>query len=162
MLSKTNGHVFARLTKERRRKALMGIHKDLAHMADEEFKASDVLFGEDVVKRVKKRHDALKTLRAVKQPFQKGGAQKRNRFGRREKHRLLPTRPVQRRQFQESKVSFPTKRPSKSLQERVSSPLPKRQKLGSAPPSEGAGNIKGHSIMLNHQPSPPSWLKATR
>ena len=81
---KLMGNVFARLTKERRRKVLMGIHKDLAHMADEEFKASDVLFGEDVVERVKKRHDALKTLRTVKQPFQKGGAQKRNHFGRRE------------------------------------------------------------------------------
>ena len=66
---KLMGNVFARLTKERRRKVLMGIHKDLAHMADEEFKASDVLFGEDVVERVKKRHDALKTIRTVKQPF---------------------------------------------------------------------------------------------
>ena len=47
------GNVFARLTKERRRKVLVGIHNDLAHMADEEFKASDVLFGEDVVERVK-------------------------------------------------------------------------------------------------------------
>ena len=71
----------------------MGIHKDLAHMADEEFKQADVLFGEDVVERVKKRHDALKTLRSVKQPFQKGGAQKRNRFGRREILNILSNRP---------------------------------------------------------------------
>ena len=81
---KLMGNVFARLTKERRRKALLGIHKDLAHMADEEFKQSDVLFGEDVVERVKKRHDALRTLKTMKQPFQRGGAQKKNRFGRRE------------------------------------------------------------------------------
>ena len=81
---KLMGNVFARLTKERRRKALLGIHKDLAHMADEDFKQSDVLFGEDVVERVKKRHDSLKTLRIMKQPFQRGGAQKKNRFGRRE------------------------------------------------------------------------------
>ena len=53
-------------------------------MANEEFKPSDVLFGEDVVERVKKRHDALKTLTAVKQPFQKGSTQKKNRFGHRE------------------------------------------------------------------------------
>ena len=53
-------------------------------MADEEFKATNVLFGEDVVDRVKKRHDALRTLKKVKQHFQKGGAQKSNRYGRRE------------------------------------------------------------------------------
>ena len=30
----------------------MAIHEDLAHMADEEFKATDVLFGEDVVDKI--------------------------------------------------------------------------------------------------------------
>ena len=75
---KLTGNVFARLTKERRRKVLTAIHKDLAHMADEEFKATDVLFCEDVVDRIKKRHDALRILRKVKQPFPKGGAQKSN------------------------------------------------------------------------------------
>ena len=79
---KLMGNMFSRLTKERRRKVLVGIHKDLAHMADEEFSQTDALFGEDAVERVKKRHDALKTLRSVKQPFQKGGAQKRGCFGR--------------------------------------------------------------------------------
>ena len=58
---KLTGNVFARLTKEKRHKVFTAIHKDLTHMADEEFKATDVLFGEDVVDRVKKRHDALKT-----------------------------------------------------------------------------------------------------
>ena len=47
------GNMFSRLTKERRHKVLVGVHKDLAHMADEEFKQTDVLFGEDVVERVK-------------------------------------------------------------------------------------------------------------
>ena len=81
---KHTGNVFARLTKERQRNALMVIHKDLTHMADEEFKATDVLFGEDVVDRIKKRHEALRTLRKVKQPFQKVSSQKSSRFGRRE------------------------------------------------------------------------------
>ena len=42
------------ISKERHRKVLVGIHKDLAHMADKEFKQTDVLFGEDVVERVKR------------------------------------------------------------------------------------------------------------
>ena len=81
---KLMGNVFARLTKDRRRKVLTGIHKDLAHMAEEQFKATTALFGEDAVERLKKRHDALKTLRTIKQPFQKDGTQRTNRFGRRE------------------------------------------------------------------------------
>ena len=64
---KLMGNIFCCLTKERHRKVLVGIHKDLAHMADKEFKQADVLFGEDVVERVKKRHDALKTLRCPNQ-----------------------------------------------------------------------------------------------
>ena len=63
------GNFYARLTKERRRKVLVGIHKDLSHMADEEFDANDVLFGEGAVDRIQKWSDALKTLRRVKQPF---------------------------------------------------------------------------------------------
>ena len=78
------GSLFARLSQERRRKVLMGINKDLAHMAEEDFKSVDTLFGEDAVDRIKKRHDAIKTLKHVRQPFRKGGTQRPNRFGRRE------------------------------------------------------------------------------
>ena len=81
---KLMGNVYARLTQERRRKVLCAIHKDLGHMAEEEFKSSNLLFGDEVVDRVKKRHDALKTLRSVKQPFRRGGAQKPGQSGRRE------------------------------------------------------------------------------
>ena len=42
---------------------LTGIHKDLAHRAEEQFKATSALFGED------------ETPRSIKQPFQKDGAQ---------------------------------------------------------------------------------------
>ena len=87
----------------------MGIHKDLAHMADKEFKQADVLFGEDVVERVKKRHDALKTLRSVKQPFQKGGAQKRNRFGRRENQGFTQQGRYKTGQFKKPRFSFQQK-----------------------------------------------------
>jgi len=45
---------------------LAGIHKDLAHRAEEQFKATSALFGED------------ETLRSIKQPFQKNGAQTTN------------------------------------------------------------------------------------
>ena len=106
---KLMGNIFSRLTKERRRKVLVGIHKDLAHMADEEFKQADVLFGEDVVERVKKRHDALKTLRSVKQPFQKGGAQKRNRFGRRENQGFTQQGRYKTGQFKKPRFSFQQK-----------------------------------------------------
>ena len=106
---KLMGNMFSRLTKERRRKVLVGIHKDLAHMADEEFKQADVLFGEDVVERVKKRHDALKTLRSVKQPFQKGGAQKRNRFGRRENQGFTQQGRYKTGPFKKQKFSFQQK-----------------------------------------------------
>ena len=81
---KLTGNVFARLIKRMRRKALTAIHKDLAHMANEEFQATVVLFGEDVVDRVKKRHNASRMLRKAKQAFPKGGAQTSNRFGYRE------------------------------------------------------------------------------
>ena len=106
---KLTGNIFSRLTKERRRKVLVGIHKDLAHMADEEFKQADVLFGEDVVERVKKRHDTLKTLRSVKQPFQKGGAQKRNRFGRRENQGFSHQGRYKAGQFKKPRFSFQQK-----------------------------------------------------
>ena len=60
----------------------------LAHMIagckHEEFKHTEDLFVEDVVERVKRRHDALKTLILVKKPFQKGSAQTRNCFECRE------------------------------------------------------------------------------
>ena len=78
------GNVFARLNQERRRKVLTGISKDLAHMADEPFDSSRALFGDKAVDKIKNRHEALKTLRSVKQPFRKGGAQRSNRPGRRD------------------------------------------------------------------------------
>ena len=76
------GNLFARLSQERRRKVLCAIHKDLGHMADEEFKSPSFLFGDEVVDRIKSRHEALKTLRAAKQPFRKGGTQKQGQSGR--------------------------------------------------------------------------------
>ena len=63
------GNFFARLTKERRRKALLGLNKDLAHMADEDFEATGVLFGVGAIDRIEKRSGVLKSLRRVKQPF---------------------------------------------------------------------------------------------
>lgn len=69
MAVKCSLKLFAQLTKDRRCKVLTGIHKDLAHRAEEQFKATSALFGED------------KTLRSIKQPFQKDGAQRTNQFG---------------------------------------------------------------------------------
>ena len=79
---KLMGNLFARLSQERRRKILCSIHKDLGHMAEEKFKDLQSLFGEEIVDRVKKRHDALRSLRAAKQSFQKGSAQKSGHSGR--------------------------------------------------------------------------------
>ena len=59
--------MFAQLTRERHRKVLSGIHKDLA---EERFKSTDI-FGEDVVDRIKKHHDALKTLRRSSSLFRR-------------------------------------------------------------------------------------------
>ena len=81
---KLMGNLFARLSQERRRKALCAIHKDLGHMAEEDFGSAQSLFGDRVVDRIKARHDALKALRSAKQPFRKGGAQKAGQPGRRE------------------------------------------------------------------------------
>ena len=66
---KLMGNLFARLSQERQRKILCSIHKDLGHMAEEKFKDPQSLFGEEIVDRVKKRHDALKSLR---QPSSRG------------------------------------------------------------------------------------------
>lgn len=38
---------------------LTGIHKDLAQIAEEQFKATSALFGEDAFERVRKHHDVL-------------------------------------------------------------------------------------------------------
>ncbi len=79
------GNFFARLTKERRRKVLLGLHKDLAHMANEDIaEAKGVLFGEGAADRIQKRSDVLKSLRKAKQPFRKGGAQGKGQLGHRE------------------------------------------------------------------------------
>jgi len=82
-------------------------------MAEEQFKATTALFGEDAVERIKKRHDALKTLRTIKQPFQKDGAQRTNQFGGRENQGYI-----------------------------VRSPPTKMLRTSSTPPSEDAGNIR--------------------
>jgi len=50
-------------------------------MAEEWFKDTTALFGEDAVERIKKRHDALKTLRTIKQLFQKGDIQRTSCYG---------------------------------------------------------------------------------
>ena len=156
---KLTGNIFSRLTKEGRRKVLVGIHKDLAHMADEEFKQADVLFGEDVVERVKKRHDALKTLRSVKQPFQKNSAQKRNCFGRRENQGFSHQGRYKAGQFKKPRFSFQQEGQSAPTQEGLGdSPPCKRQKIDSAPPSEGGGNLSSNVITHN---SVPDWVKTT-
>ena len=74
---KLMGNIFSRLTKERRRKVLVGIHKDLAHMAYEE--------------------------------SQKGGAQKRNRFGRQENQGFTQQGRYKTKQFKKSRFSFQQK-----------------------------------------------------
>ena len=83
---KLMGNLFARLSQERRRKALCAINKDLGHMADEKFGSGQSLFGDKVVDRIKARHEAIKSLKQAKQPFRKGGAQKAGQSGRREGH----------------------------------------------------------------------------
>ena len=136
------GNVFARLTQERRRKALCAIHKDLGHMAEEEFDSSKMLFGESVVERVKKRHDALKTLRAAKQPFRKGGVQK-GHSGRREN-------PVQG-QVPAQEANIPQRAERTSWQKKLEPPPTKR--FASAPPSEGVGGEEGFKDEIEARPS---------
>ena len=151
---KLMGNMFSRLTKERRRKVLVGIHKDLAHMADEEFKKADVLFDKDVVERVKKRHDVVKSFRSVKQPFQKGSGQKINRFGRRENQVFTQQGRYKTGQFKK----LPTKRSGSPTQEGLGDPSPcKRQKIDSAPPSAGNTNnclISNQIQVITHNPVP--------
>ena len=47
----------------------MGLNKDLAHMADEDFESTGVLFGVGAIDRIEKRSGVLESLRRVKQPF---------------------------------------------------------------------------------------------
>ena len=75
------------------------------------------------------------------------------------KPRVQSSRPVQSRTIQKAKVQFPTKRSISPTQEGLGdSPPCKRQKINSAPPSEGAGNLS--SNVITHD-SVPDWVKTT-
>ena len=118
-------------------------------MAEEQFKATTALFGEDAVERLKKRHDALKTRRTIKQPFQKDGAQRTNRFGCRENQGY-----TQQSWFKPWTARKQSSAKQSSQGRLVRSPPVKMLRTSSAPPSEVVGNIRNLCMA-------PSWLEGT-
>jgi len=117
------GNTVACLTKERRRKVLCAVHKDLGHMAEEEFESSTSFFGEEVVDGVRKRHDVLKTLRQAKQPFWRGGAQRQNLSGH---HDNQGSYQYQGSFQNHTKFKGPVRKPRTFNQSRGQAPYPKK------------------------------------
>ena len=63
------------LTKERHWKVILEIHRDFTHMADEDFEATGVLFGDGAVDRIQKWLEALKHSEELNSLFRRAGLQ---------------------------------------------------------------------------------------